>query len=68
MDAPVSHLPDSTTIYRAIRNKSWIAGGRVSPQAFKLRPNDEGHLSVLTAANCSAIYCAATLNTCFGEL
>ncbi len=68
METPLSPLPDSTVIYRAISKKRWIADGLVDPSAFILRPKDEGYLSVLTSANCSATHCAATLKTCFGEL
>ena len=68
METPLSPLPDSTVIYRAIRTKRWIADGILDPSAFILRPNDDGYLSVLTSANCSATHSAATLKTCSGEL
>jgi hypothetical protein len=66
-------ISSDATVFRAIRNKKWIKGGEVAPDAFYLRPakNDrkaETKLSMLTQANCSAEICFAGLNTCFGEI
>lgn len=66
-------ISSNATVFRAIRNKKWIKGGEVAPDAFYLRPakNDrkaETKLSMLTQANCSAEICFAGLNTCFGEI
>lgn len=61
-------LPLNANIYRAIRSKRWISDGIVSSAAFLLRSDKkEEKLSVLTEANCSAIFCETKLNTCFGE-
>lgn len=66
-------ISSDATVFRAIRNKRWIKGGEVAPDAFVLRgaKNErkaETELSMLTQANCSAEICFAGLNTCSGEI
>src|SRR4028118_106637 len=61
-------LPPQQIIHRAVSRKGWIKNGIVSPAAFILRPRDEGKLSVITQANCTALVCSATLSECFGEI
>lgn len=69
MTDSASSLPASAIIYRAIPNKQWVTGGRVSPAAFVLRSEKgEERLSVLTALRCSPSFCEANFNSCYGEL
>ncbi len=68
MTNSASSLSATATIYRAIRNKNWVQGGRVQPAAFFLRSSDHGKLSVLTALRCSPNFCEAGFRECFGEI
>lgn len=51
-------------IYRAASKRRWLS----QASAAFFRKSDEVSLSVILSAECTAIFCAATLNTCFGEL
>lgn len=59
-------------LYRSIMKKRWYdkTTRDVLPIAFKLKPKDEGKLSVLKSVNCSPgtrEQCYAGLNECYGE-
>ncbi len=69
MSDSTSSLSSDITVYRAIRAKAYVTGGRISSAAFLLRSDKgEKRLSVLTAIRCSPTFCEAGFGTCYGEL